>query len=105
MEILTRPSNQGVVVEVSGRMVYGTPVHDLHDAVRQLVAQGVDAICVDLAHVSALDSTGLEILIASYVTCMRGGAAMRLINPGPKAKIALQVTKLDALFSGHQPPD
>jgi len=102
MEILTRSGNEGFVVEVSGRMVCGTPVRDLHDAVRQLVAQGADQTWVDLALVSALDSTGLEILIASYVACLRSGVAMKFINPGPKAKIALQVTKLDALFSSHQ---
>ena len=98
MEISIRRIQDRAVVDVSGRMVYGTPVRDLHDAVRQLVGQGVDVVVVNLEHVSYLDSTGLEVLIAAYVTCMRSGAGLSVINANSKARTALQVTKLNAIF-------
>ena len=100
MEITIHRNASGAVIDVSGRMVYGAPVRDLHDAVRQLVGQGVGAIVVNLGQVSYLDTSGLETLVASYVTCTRGGGSLSLTNPNERARRALAVTKLDELFGG-----
>ena len=100
MEISIRRNDEGAVIDVSGRMVFGTHVRDLHDAVRQLVGQGTSVIVVNLGQVSYLDSTGLEMLVASYVTCIRSGAGLSVINASPRATEVLRVTKLDSLFGG-----
>ena len=99
MEIMIRQNDGGVVIDVSGRMVYGAPVRDLQDAVRQLVGQGVELIVVNLEEVSHLDTSGLEALVATYVTCKRSGRGLGVINANSRATEVLRVTKLDRLFA------
>ena len=98
MEISIQRTDDKAVIDVSGRMVYGETVRDLHMGVKELVAQGVNWIVVNLGEVSYLDSSGVEALMASYSTCMKVQGGLRLINVHGKARTVLHITKLESLF-------
>ena len=53
---------------------------------------------INLSGASNLDSVGLEALVASYVTCSRSGAHLKVVNANVKARKLLHTTKLDSLF-------
>ena len=98
MQVSVHRRSHGAVVDVRGRFVYGEPVRDLHECVRRLVSQGIAQVVIDLGETSTVDSVGLEALVASYATCMKSGARLKVINANSKARKALHVTKLDSLF-------
>lgn len=98
MKLSIQAEQDATVIAVSGRLVHGEAVRNLHDSVETVVAQGANTIVVNLSDVAALDSSGLEALIAAYITCQKSGARLKVVEPNEKTRKILEVTKLDSLF-------
>ena len=98
MDISVQHRNDGVTVEVSGRMVYGEPVNELQTRIQQLVDDGAESVVVNLDNVSHLDSSGVEALLGAHATCSAVPGGLRLINVYGKARTVLHITKLESLF-------
>lgn len=71
------------------------------EAVRQEIlggAEGADAVVVDLAGVSWINSSGLGHLTAAYVSLQNGGKSLRLVGVNPRVLALLEASKLTALL-------
>jgi anti-sigma B factor antagonist len=99
MEISTRPIENGIVMDVAARLVFGEPLADLLAAFEQELAKGPGRIVVNLADVAYIDSSGLETLVAARERCRSRGVDFCLLNPHPKARTALRITKLDSVLT------
>ena len=68
------------------------------DALRRLLAEGYDCILVNLALATYIDSTLLGAIVQGYISAMRVGTTVKLLNASRRVKELLAVTKLDRVL-------
>ena len=76
----------------------GDSVTRLRDSLVSSIEQGQKSILLDLGHVSYMDSMLLGELVHAYVTTVRRGATLKLINVTSRLRELLRVTKLDRVL-------
>jgi anti-sigma B factor antagonist len=86
------------ILDVKGRIVLGDEIHQLRDAVRELLKQDKKKIILNLADVDYIDSSGVGELVGSFTTVRNAGGELKLLNLSEKVKDILYVTKLYTVF-------
>lgn len=86
------------LVGLNGRIVLGEESGVLRETVKNLVAAGKKKIVLDMSNVSYIDSAGLGILVAAYISAKTQGASVRLCALGNKFREVLQLTRLLTIF-------
>jgi len=97
LKLNTRTKDGILVVDCSGRIVFGEESAHLRDTVKKLVAEN-NRIVLNLAGTGYIDSGGLGTLVALYTTARNGGGAIKLATLTPRVGDLLQVTKLLTVF-------
>ena len=88
-----------VVVNPQGRVTpEGDSVTRLRDRLISSIDQGQKSILLDLGQVSYMDSMLLGELVHGYVTAVKRGATLRLINVTSRLRELLRVTRLDRVL-------
>jgi anti-anti-sigma factor len=87
-----------VVVDLEGKITIGETNRQLHDAIRQLVAERKQSIILNLAKVTFIDSSGLGEMVAGYSTLKASGGALKLINLPARVVDLMTITKLYTVF-------
>jgi len=85
------------VLNLNGRLTLGDATTQFRDAIEELIAAGKPKILLDLHEVSHLDSSGIGELMAAHAACRNNGGALKLMNPGRRAEILLQMMSLYTL--------
>lgn len=86
------------ILDIDGRIVLGDEIHQLRDAVRDLIKQGKKKIILNLANVDYIDSSGVGELVGSFTTVRNVGGELKLLNLTQKVEDVLHVTKLYTVF-------
>ena len=89
-----------LVLQCSGRIVFGEESSLLRDTVREAI-QNNKKIVLNLGEVSYIDSGGLGTLVALHTTAYNAGAIIKLANLTKRVGDLLQVTKLLTVFDVH----
>jgi len=97
LELITRIEEGVLVVDCSGRIVFGEESQLLRDRIKELACQN-NHIVLNLAGTSYIDSGGLGTLVALYTTARHSGGAIKLANLTKRVGDLLQVTKLLTVF-------
>jgi len=97
LDLVTRIKEGVLVVECTGRIVFGDESIRLRDTLKELVSQN-NRIVLNLGQVSYIDSVGLGTLVALFTTASKGGGAIKLANLTKRVGDLLQVTKLLTVF-------
>lgn len=92
------------VVGLHGRIVLGEESEALRGAVKGLVAAGKKKVVLNMTDVTYIDSAGLGILVAAYVSAKTQGASVRLCALGHKFHEVLQLTRLLTIFDVYDTP-
>jgi anti-sigma B factor antagonist len=96
---LTKRTVDGIlVVECSGRIVFGEESSLLRDEIRNAIQQNTKRIVLNLGDVNYIDSGGLGTLVALHTTAHNAGASIKLANLTKRVGDLLQVTKLLTVF-------
>jgi len=82
------------VLNLNGRLTLGDATTRFRAAIEELIAAGKAKILLDLHEVSHLDSSGIGELMAANTACKNNGGALKLMNPGRRAEILLQMMSL-----------
>jgi len=88
-----------VVVNQQGHV--GTeddPATRLRDRLVSSIERGQTSILLDVGQVSYMDSLLLGELVQAYVTAVKRGATLRLVNVTTRLRELLRVTKLDRVL-------
>jgi len=71
-------------------------------ALKQILArmlnQGFKQVILDLSKVRWMNSAGLGLLIATHMQCRKCGSRLILVNPSPKVRSLMSMTKLASVF-------
>jgi len=86
------------VVTLDGRIVLGEESKSLRENLKGLIAEGKKQIVLNMDDITYIDSTGLGILVAAYVSAKTQGATLKLSNLGKRFNELLQLTKLVTVF-------
>jgi len=98
LQIETREVGHVTILDISGRIVLGDEIHDLREAVRDLLKQDKKKIILNLANVDYIDSSGVGELVGCFTTLRNAGGELKLLNLTQKVHDVLQVTKLYTVF-------
>ncbi len=97
LRLSTRTVDAILVVDCSGRIVFGEESAVLRDTVKNLIAEN-QRIVLNLGGVNYIDSGGLGTLVALFTTARNAGGAVKLANLTQRVGDLLQVTKLLTVF-------
>ena len=86
------------VLELDGRLILEEGELALRDAVDQLVAKGRVNIVLDFAQVTRIDSAGIGMLVAKYLSAINRGGRVKLLHLSSRADEMLRMTKLRTIF-------
>ncbi|MCX5214211.1 anti-sigma factor antagonist [Kitasatospora sp. NBC_00240] len=105
MQISTRKSGDVTVLDFKGRITIGVGDVALRSAVREALESGATKILLNLADVTAIDSSGVGELVSCYTTTNHRGAKLALLNLPPKVQDILYITQLISVFNVYDNED
>jgi anti-sigma B factor antagonist len=97
LRMSTRSMEGVLVVDCSGRVVFGEESATLRDIVKKLLAENPNVV-MNLREVNFIDSGGLGTLVSLYTSARNAGGAVKLANLSQRVGDLLQVTKLLTIF-------
>jgi anti-sigma B factor antagonist len=97
LRMSTRTLDGVIVVDCSGRIVFGEESATLRDAIKKVLTQS-PRVVLNLAEVSYIDSGGLGTLVSLYTTARNAGGALKLARLTQRVGDLLQLTKLVSIF-------
>ena len=89
-----------VLVRCSGRLVFGKEADELRRVVLEELNKN-KRIILNLSSVEYIDSSGLETLIASFISARNRKAEIKFAALPPGVRRVLKITKVDELFEVH----
>src|SRR6202050_922976 len=97
LKVTTRTKDGILVVDCTGRIVFGEESSLLRETVKQAVTEN-NRIVLNLGEVTYIDSGGLGTLVALRITAQNAGSTIKLTNLTKRVGDVLQVTKLLTVF-------
>ena len=100
LKITSKTVDGILVVQCSGRIVFGEESSLLRDTVKKAIPDN-KRIVLNLGEVNYIDSGGLGTLVALHTTASTAGGTIKLANLTKRVGDLLQVTKLLTVFEVH----
>jgi anti-sigma B factor antagonist len=97
LRMSTRALEGALVVDCSGRLIFGEESASLRDTVKKLLEQSPKVV-MNLREVNYIDSGGLGTLVSLYTSARNAGGAVKLASLSQRVGDLLQVTKLLTIF-------
>ena len=101
-DIAERKENSIVILDLTGRIIFGEGSTELHRILRQLVERGERRILLNFSEVSYIDSSGFGELVGGFVAAKRIGGEIKLFNLSPNVFDLFELTKLNMVFDVYQ---
>jgi anti-anti-sigma factor len=83
-----------VVLEVSGRLVLGDGDQLLKECIASHFEKGSRHVLLNVSKLSYVDSSGLGVIVASFLSARSVGGALRLVSPSSRLQQLLAMAKL-----------
>ena len=94
MTIEERAIGSIVVLDVSGRLVLGGGDQLFKERVASHFEKGNRHVVLNVSKLSYVDSSGLGVIVASFLAARSQGGALRLVNPSSRLQQLLAMAKL-----------
>ena len=91
-------SRKKLVVSPREALVAGGPAEELERALHAHLAQGHDAILLDLRAVPHLDSAGIRALVRAHTSAERQGGKLTIVNANEQVRSLFLVSHLDKVL-------
>ena len=93
------------VVSLNGWLVADEQDAQFRDCIDALVRDGITKIVADLHDVTMLDSGGIGVLVAKFLTVRKRGGDLRLARLTARTQRVLSITRLLTVFATFDSPD
>jgi len=97
LRMSTRSLDGVMVVDCSGRIVFGEESATLRDTIKKMLTHS-PRLVLNLAEINYIDSGGLGTLVSLYTTARNAGGALKLARLTQRVGDLLQLTKLVSIF-------
>ena len=101
----TKTVGDVTILLLTGDLRLGETSTNFRNAMRDLFKAGAKKICIDLAGVEHLDSSGIGEIVGAHSLAFSSGAKIKLIRPPEKIMKLLQITRLATVFRVCQTED
>jgi anti-anti-sigma factor len=95
---ITREDNKATI-EPAGEDIVAASVPELRSRMREVVAEGVRDVVVDLGQVQMVDSTGIGLLISAHNSLRKLGGQLAVIHASPEILELFQTMRMHKHFS------
>jgi anti-anti-sigma factor len=93
-----RRAGDVTIIDFSGRVIGADGADGIRKAIKRELDQGRKDILLNLDGVDYVDSWGLGAMASSFITLVRMGGRLKLLNTQPRVNSMLQVTRLYSVF-------
>ncbi len=97
LRMSTRTFEGVMLIDCSGRLIFGEESASLRETVKKLLATN-SKIVLNLGEVNSIDSGGLGTLVSLYTSARNAGGALKLANLSNRVGDLLHLTKLHSVF-------
>jgi len=87
------------VFRLTGRMTFGTRLHEVESKISEVANQGIHKLILDLSGIEYLDSAGLGALMMLYGNMKVRGGQFRVVAPGAKVLDVLKLTHANSILN------
>ena len=94
LQIAARKSGSVTILDLQGRIIIGSSNDELGTELRKLAEAGPSDVLVNLAGVTQMDSSGISMLVRSFVSLERQGGGLKILNPTGHVREVLELTRL-----------
>ncbi len=94
LQITIRESNNVTILDLQGRVTIGLSADTLANQLRDLMDAGVRKVLLNLSGVPQVDSSGITVLVRSFVSLQRLGGSLKLLRPAGRVREVLELTRL-----------
>lgn len=91
-----------LVIDLEGGIMLGETNLQLHEAIKDAVAERKRDIILNLAKVTGIDASGLGEIISGYATVTYSGGALKFSNMPPSVADLMSMTKLLTVFEVYE---
>jgi anti-anti-sigma factor len=98
MTVVERRVGDVTILDLKGRLVFDEGDAVLREHINDLVQQGRMNILLNLRDVTYVDSCGIGVLVAKFVSLRRKGGDLRLVHITPRSRRLMEITKLMNVF-------
>jgi anti-anti-sigma factor len=103
LQVSNRISGDVSILDLRGRStIDGGESESLSDQLQNLVAHGVRKLLLNLADLTQVDSSGVSIIVGSYVSLKRQGGDLKLLCPTGSVLEMLTVLRLLEIIPSFQ---
>jgi anti-sigma B factor antagonist len=103
LQISTRESGDVSILDLRGRStIDGGESELLSDQLRRLVSDGVRKVLLNLADLTQVDSSGVSIIVGTFVSLKRQGGDLKLLCPSGRVLEVLTVLHLIEIIPSFQ---
>ncbi|MGE0362817.1 MAG: STAS domain-containing protein [Vicinamibacterales bacterium] len=101
LSIATHMAGDVAVLQLTGRLVLEDTESELRAEIERLMRDGHVKLVLDLNAVTYIDSAGLGLLVAKYVSLRSRGGDLRLVHLTPRSMHLMAITNLASVFSTY----
>ncbi|HSC28945.1 MAG TPA: STAS domain-containing protein [Vicinamibacterales bacterium] len=98
MTITEREIGDVTILELEGRLVLYEGESDLKARINELIGRGRVRIVLDMERVNYIDSAGVGMVIAKYLSLRRRGGDLKLLNLTDRSMRVMSITRLLDVF-------
>ena len=90
------------IIELKGKIAIGSGDLLMRETIHRALADGSKNILIDMAGVTAIDSSGVGELVGCYTTATNREARLKLLNLPAKIQDVLTITQLITVFDVYE---
>jgi anti-anti-sigma factor len=94
LELAKRESGDITIVDLRGRCTLGEETELLNRDLKKLVDGGCRKILLNLTDLLQIDSTGVSVIVATYVLLRRLKGEVKLLHPTGRVQTVLEITHM-----------
>jgi anti-anti-sigma factor len=94
LQISIRESGGVTILDLRGRSTIDGESERLCDCLKKLVANGVRKFLLNLADLTQLDTSGVSVILETYISLREQGGDLKLLSPRGRVLEVLRVLRL-----------
>jgi anti-sigma B factor antagonist len=102
MTIEERRFGDVTLLKIEGRIVYGDGAQQLREHINNLMDEARLKFLLDLREVNYIDSFGVGVIAAKYVSLRRKGGDLKLVHPSARTHRVMSISGLMRIFESFE---
>lgn len=102
MTIDERRFGDVTLLRIAGRIVYGDGAQQLREHINALVDEARLKFLLDMREVTYIDSFGVGVIAAKYVSLTRKGGNLKLVHPSARSRRVMTISGLMRIFESFE---